>query len=152
MKTIHRQTIAIMAAGLLLATGAQAQEQAATPAPARKQIAVYDSRSPLYERTPYFRTFFNIDWQLKALQTDYIDFGFIHCIDELSDLDKQYLKFGRMFEKHFVGQGQEENRTIIQTLDIGWSLLRMLPREELDRIDTKILDEYYDAGEAMQED
>ena len=57
-----------------------------------------------------------------------------------------------MFEKHFVGQGQEENRTIIQTLDIGWSLLRMLPREELDRIDTKILDEYYDAGEAMQED
>ena len=72
--------------------------------------------------------------------------------DELSDLDKQYLTFGRMFEKHFVGQGQEENRTIIQTLDIGWSLLRMLPREELDRIDTKILDEYYDAGEAMQED
>ncbi len=70
--------------------------------------------------------------------------------DELSDLDKQYLKFGRMFEKHFVGQGQEENRTIIQTLDIGWSLLQMLPREELDRIDTKILDEYYDAGEAMK--
>ena len=72
--------------------------------------------------------------------------------DELSALDKQYLKFGRMFEKHFVGQGQEENRTIIQTLEIGWSLLRMLPREELDRIDTKILDQYYEAGEAMQED
>ena len=72
--------------------------------------------------------------------------------DELSDLDKQYLKFGRMFEKHFVGQGLEENRTIIRTLEIGWSLLRMLPREELDRIDTKILDEYYDAGEAMQEE
>ncbi|HJC57052.1 MAG TPA: V-type ATP synthase subunit B [Candidatus Eisenbergiella intestinipullorum] len=72
--------------------------------------------------------------------------------DELSALDKQYLRFGRMFEKHFVGQGLEENRTIIQTLEIGWSLLRMLPREELDRIDTKILDEYYDAGEAMQED
>ena len=72
--------------------------------------------------------------------------------DELSALDKQYLKFGRMFEKHFVGQGLEENRTIIQTLEIGWSLLRMLPREELDRIDTKILDQYYEAGEAMQED
>ena len=72
--------------------------------------------------------------------------------DELSALDKQYLKFGRMFEEHFVGQGQEENRTIIQTLEIGWSLLRMLPREELDRIDTKILDQYYEAGEAMQED
>ena len=72
--------------------------------------------------------------------------------DELSGLDKQYLKFGRMFEKHFVGQGTEENRTILQTLEIGWSLLRMLPREELDRIDTKILDEYYDAGEAMTEE
>ena len=47
-------------------TPPQAQEQAATAAPARKQIAVYDSRSPLYERTPYFRTFFNIDWQLKG--------------------------------------------------------------------------------------
>lgn len=76
MKTIHRQTIAIMAAGLLLATGAQAQEQAATPAPARKQIAVYDSRSPLYERTPYFRTFFNIDWQLKGTINNDIASGF----------------------------------------------------------------------------
>ena len=35
---------------------------------------------------------------------------------------------------------QDENRTIIETLEIGWSLLRMLPREELDRVDTKILD------------
>ena len=36
-----------------------------------------------------------------------------------------------------------KNRTIIDTLNIGWELLRMLPREELDRIDTKILDEFY---------
>lgn len=64
--------------------------------------------------------------------------------DELSDLDKKYLAFGKMFEKYFVGQREEENRTIIDTLEIGWSLLRMLPREELDRVDTKILDEYYD--------
>lgn len=64
--------------------------------------------------------------------------------DELSDLDKKYLAFGKMFEKHFVGQREEENRTIIDTLEIGWSLLRMLPREELDRVDTKILDQYYD--------
>ena len=49
-----------------------------------------------------------------------------------------------MFEKYFVGQREEENRTIIDTLEIGWSLLRMLPREELDRVDTKILDQYYD--------
>ena len=64
--------------------------------------------------------------------------------DELSDLDKKYLAFGKMFEKYFVGQREEENRTIIDTLEIGWSLLRMLPREELDRVDTKILDQYYD--------
>ena len=43
----------------------------------------------------------------------------------------------------FVGQGEDENRSIVETLDLGWKLLRMLPREELDRIDTKILDKYY---------
>lgn len=65
--------------------------------------------------------------------------------DELSDLDKKYLKFGTEFEAKFVGQGEEENRTIIDTLELGWSLLRLLPKEELDRINTTILDEYYDA-------
>ena len=64
--------------------------------------------------------------------------------DELSPIDKKYLAFGKKFEKYFVGQREDENRTIIDTLEIGWSLLRMLPREELDRVDTKILDEYYD--------
>lgn len=63
--------------------------------------------------------------------------------DELSPTDKLYLKFGREFENHFVGQGSMENRPVHQTLDIGWELLRILPREELDRIDTKILDKYY---------
>ena len=63
--------------------------------------------------------------------------------DELSPLDKTYLKFGQAFEHTFVGQGEDENRSIVETLDLGWKLLRMLPREELDRIDTKILDKYY---------
>ena len=63
--------------------------------------------------------------------------------DELSPLDKKYLVFGRQFEKEFVGQGNEENRTIKDTLQIGWKLLGLLPRDELDRIDTKILDKYY---------
>ena len=70
--------------------------------------------------------------------------------DELSALDKKYLEFGKAFETAFVGQGEEENRTILKTLEIGWSLLRMLPREELDRIDTKILDQYYDAAEGEE--
>lgn len=63
--------------------------------------------------------------------------------DELSPIDKKYLIFGKEFEKRFVGQSQHENRTIIETLDIGWELLGLLPREELDRIDTKVLDVYY---------
>ena len=63
--------------------------------------------------------------------------------DELSPVDKKYLQFGNAFEKKFVGQGQNENRSIEETLDIGWNLLKILPREELDRIDTKILDKYY---------
>lgn len=63
--------------------------------------------------------------------------------DELSPLDKKYLEFGKAFELEFLGQRADENRTIETTLDIGWRLLRMLPREELDRIDTKVLDVYY---------
>ena len=67
--------------------------------------------------------------------------------DELSPTDKQYLKFGKAFEEQFVGQGETENRTIIETLNLGWKLLHMLPKEELDRIDTKILEKYYDSVE-----
>ncbi len=63
--------------------------------------------------------------------------------DELSSLDKQYLKFGLAMEQEFIAQGVREDRTIIQTLDKGWELLSLLPREELDRIDTKILDKYF---------
>ncbi|MEG2870761.1 MAG: V-type ATP synthase subunit B, partial [Clostridium sp.] len=63
--------------------------------------------------------------------------------DELSPIDKQYLEFGKAFEQQFIGQDPHENRSIIQTLDIGWQLLGMMPRSELDRIDTKVLDQYY---------
>lgn len=64
--------------------------------------------------------------------------------DELSPTDKKYLAFGNAFETKFVGQADYENRDIITTLNLGWKLLHMLPKEELDRIDTKILDKYYD--------
>lgn len=64
--------------------------------------------------------------------------------DELSALDKQYLVFGRAFENEFLSQGKTENRSITDTLDKGWELLKLLPRTELDRIDTKILNEFYD--------
>lgn len=63
--------------------------------------------------------------------------------DELSPIDKKYLVFGKEFENRFVGQGNRANRNIIETLNIGWELLGLLPRAELDRVDTKVLDQYY---------
>lgn len=71
--------------------------------------------------------------------------------DELSPIDKKYLEFGREFEKRFIGQDIHDNRTIIDTLNIGWELLGLLPREELDRIDTKILDKYYKPADAASD-
>lgn len=63
--------------------------------------------------------------------------------DELSDNDKKYMSFGRAFENEFIGQPDYENRTIEDTLEKGWELLKLLPKDELDRIDTKILEKYY---------
>ena len=63
--------------------------------------------------------------------------------EELSDTDKKYMVFGRAFEGKFLTQGVSENRTIDQTLDLGWRLLSMLPRTELDRVDDELLDKFY---------
>lgn len=63
--------------------------------------------------------------------------------DELSKLDKQYLAFGRAFEEKFLNQSKNDNRSIETTLDLGWELLGMLPRTELDRISDDLLDKYY---------
>lgn len=63
--------------------------------------------------------------------------------EELSPIDKMYLEFGRQFESTFVNQGNHENRTIEQSLDLGWKLLSNLPKSELDRVDDKLLDKYY---------
>lgn len=63
--------------------------------------------------------------------------------EELSKSDKAYLAFGRMFEKYFISQNFTENRTIDQTLDLGWDLLCLLPRSELSRMDAKLVDKNY---------
>lgn len=63
--------------------------------------------------------------------------------EELSPNDKKYIEFGKLFEQFFVNQGYNENRTIEQSLDLGWKLLSTLPRSELDRVDDKLLDKYY---------
>ena len=62
----------------------------------------------------------------------------------LTDIDLQYAKFADEFEKRYVSQGYNTDRSIEETLDIGWDLLRMLPRSELKRINEKMLDKYYD--------
>jgi V/A-type H+-transporting ATPase subunit B len=60
----------------------------------------------------------------------------------LSDIDKLYAKFADEFEKHYVSQGFNENRTIEQTLNIGWKLLSILPRGELKRIRDEYIEKY----------
>ena len=61
----------------------------------------------------------------------------------LTDIDKLYAKFADEFEKQYVSQGSETDRTIEETLDIGWKLLSILPRSELRRISDEFLDKYY---------
>ena len=62
----------------------------------------------------------------------------------LTDMDKLYAKFADEFEAKYIDQGYTTNRTIEETLDLGWELLRILPRTELKRIKDEFLDEYYD--------
>ncbi len=63
--------------------------------------------------------------------------------EELTPIDQAYMEYGRAFEEQFIGQGETENRTIAETLDIGWRILSKLPREELTRVsDAEIRDHY----------
>ena len=63
--------------------------------------------------------------------------------DALSNEDKLTLEFMERFEKEFVAQGAYETRTIFDSLDLGWSLLRIMPKEMLNRISPKIIKEFY---------
>ncbi len=70
--------------------------------------------------------------------------------EELSPIDKSFIKFGIMFEKHFINQGMFENRTIDDTLDLGWDLLSMLPASELDRVDAEHIKKHYNPDRAKR--
>jgi len=63
--------------------------------------------------------------------------------EALSERDNKYLDFADAFESEFVDQGFGTNRSIDETLDIGWDLLSTFPKEELNRIDEEIIEEYY---------
>ena len=66
--------------------------------------------------------------------------------EELGDADKQYLRFGELFEQQFLTQGEFDNRAIGETLDIGWRILSVLPRSELVRIKPEFIDKYMQAA------
>ncbi|MBE6889829.1 MAG: V-type ATP synthase subunit B [Ruminococcaceae bacterium] len=68
--------------------------------------------------------------------------------EELSENDRAYMAFGKLFEDNFLNQGFDENRSMDDTLELGWDLLCTLPRTELDRIDDQLLNEKYDPARA----
>lgn len=70
--------------------------------------------------------------------------------EELSPSDKAYLSFGRMFERYFINQDFNDNRTIEQTLDLGWDLLSLLPKAELSRMDSKLVELNYNPSRARR--
>jgi V/A-type H+-transporting ATPase subunit B len=61
----------------------------------------------------------------------------------LSELDRKYLRFAEEYERRYISQGDHENRGIEETLDLGWELLKMLPRSEMKRIRPEYLDKYW---------
>ena len=68
--------------------------------------------------------------------------------EELTEVDQRYLQFGRAFEREFVNQSFTENRTIERTLEIGWKLLSMLPKQELTRVTLDEIAQYYKGDDA----
>ncbi len=70
--------------------------------------------------------------------------------DELSEEDQAHLNFGRLFEKHFLSQAFDDNRTIQETLTLGWDLLSLLPKDALERVDNDTLSTYYQPQRAQE--
>jgi V/A-type H+-transporting ATPase subunit B len=63
--------------------------------------------------------------------------------EELSPLDKTYLQFADAFEQEYVSQGEYENRSIEQTLDLAWRVAGVLPRSELAQLSEELIERYY---------
>ena len=66
--------------------------------------------------------------------------------EELSEGDRRYLNFADAFEARFIGQGEEEDRSVFETLNLAWELLSMLPRDSLIRVSEDELSRYYKGG------
>jgi len=70
----------------------------------------------------------------------------------LSEADKKFSRFADQFEDRYVTQGEEEDRTVIETLDLGWELLAHLPRIELKRVRDEFLEKYLPEQESGREE
>ena len=70
--------------------------------------------------------------------------------EELSERDRSYLKFAEMFETTFVGQGETANRSIMETLELSWELLSILPKEALTRVSEADIAKYYHRAEETE--
>ncbi|WP_324665241.1 ATP synthase subunit B [Haloarcula sediminis] len=71
--------------------------------------------------------------------------------EALSDLDNKYLDFADRFEEEFVDQGTDTDRDIDETLELGWDLLSMLPKDALNRVDEELIEEHYREDETAEE-
>ena len=65
----------------------------------------------------------------------------------LTPMDRLYAKFADAFEERYINQGFNENRSIIETLDLGWELLSILPRSEMKRIKPELVEKYWPKGD-----
>lgn len=70
--------------------------------------------------------------------------------DELSETDKKFMEFGRLFEKVFIGQGFNSKRSVIETINLGWALLSTLPESSLDRLDPELIHLHYSPETAQR--
>ncbi len=70
--------------------------------------------------------------------------------EALSERDNKYLDFADRFEEEFVQQGYNTNRDIDETLNVGWDLLSMLPKDELNRVDEENIEQYYTEDESVE--
>ena len=72
--------------------------------------------------------------------------------EALSNEDKMYIEFLQKFEKNFIAQGVYEKRSVFESLEIGWSLLRLFPQEMLKRIPKSTLAEFYPRDNLIKEE
>jgi len=88
-------------------------------------------------------------YALYAKAQEAINLASIIGAEELSTRDRRYLAFAEAFDKHFVGQGEDENRSIVDTLNLAWDLLGRFPRDALTRVSETDLAHYHrgDGGE-----